>query len=403
METDRFRFASAKVYIFFEMTKISSKFFINFEIFLNNLLNLFWDERISPYIFRACLIKDVNRPARQPFENILNEINMNTILYNGLSRRFCCRPGGSYFLLNKLLILIFLCVSSGCHTGIESTKTISLSKSDRKQLAPTAEEMLMEGLQAPKLDKWREGKMFLVSDKRASLVFDPSSSVPEGDDLSGRVIEYAGLTSKTTPGGGDEAVMIFKAGDMILQYSTGKTPVLALESISSMDVPMLIDLDLVDKARDILLGRKVWTRSQLWYDQNDNKIDGRKFVPVEITDVSPGTMVFPLKISIKDETGAPAVMFMNAGNAGMESRTFQNIFSLTDPKDRYPDVRDEVWSLVQRGKVRLGMTKDECKLSLGNPAEVNSGHDWNSIMDIWRYANGAFLRFQDGLLVDFRN
>ena len=49
------------------------------------------------------------------------------------------------------------------------------------------------------------------------------------------------------------------------------------------------------------------------------------------------------------------------------------------------------------------MTKEECKLSLGNPTDVNSGHDWNSTIDFWQYPNGSYLRFQDGLLVSFRN
>ena len=94
---------------------------------------------------------------------------------------------------------------------------------------------------------------------------------------------------------------------------------------------------------------------------------------------------------------------MNAGGAGNESRTFQNLFSLADPKIKFPGIQDEVWSLIQLGKVRPGMTKEECKLSLGNPSDVNSGHDWNSTIDLWQYTNGTFLRFQDGVLLDFRN
>lgn len=301
------------------------------------------------------------------------------------------------------VLAVLLCVTTGCHTGIESTKTITFSKNDRKQLVVTPEEKLMEGLEAPLLADWQKGKRFLVSDKRISLVFDPYSLGTDDNDLTGKEIEYAGIVSRTTPGGADEAVIAFKYGDKVLQYSTGKSPEAAASAVSSMDVPMLIDLGLVAKVRDMLIGRKVWTRSQLWYDRDDNRIDGRKFVPVEIVDVKPGTMVFPLKIDIKDENGDPAMMYMNVGSAGIESRTFQNIFSLSDPKERYPGIRHEVWELIQRGKVRLGMTKEECKLSWGNPSDVNSGHDWNSTVDFWQYPNGAYLRFQDGLLVSFRN
>lgn len=302
-----------------------------------------------------------------------------------------------------LFLVLSLCFTVSCHTGIESTKTITLSKSERKQLEASPEERFMEGVKAPMLSEWREGKKFLVSDNRAALVFDPYSMSDGQEELGGKIIEYAGVTLKTTPGGADEAVVVFKNGSGSLQYSTGKNPNDAATSISSMDVPMLIDLELVDKVKDLLVGRKVWTRSQLWYDRNENKIDGRKFVPVEIVDVNPGTMVFPLKVDITDENGKPAMMYMNAGTAGIESRTFQNLFSLTDPKDRYPSIHEDVWELIQKGQVRLGMTKEECKLALGNPSDVNSGHDWNSTIDFWQYPNGSYLRFQDGLLVAFRN
>lgn len=302
-----------------------------------------------------------------------------------------------------LISALFLCMATGCHTGIESTKTITLSKSERRQLEASPEEKLMDGLLAPKLSEWKKGKRFLVSDNRASLVFDPYSVGTDQEELGGKIIEYEGVTLKTTPGGADEAVIAFKNGAGTLQYSTGKSPDDAGVSISSMDVPMLIDLEFVAKVRDLLVGRKVWTRSQLWYDRSENKIDGRKFVPVEIVDVTPGTMVFPLKVDIMDENRNPAMMYMNAGTSGIESRTFRNLFSLTDPKDRYPDIHQDVWQLIQRGKVRLGMTKDECKLALGNPSDVNSGHDWSSTIDFWQYPNGSYLRFQDGLLVSFRN
>ena len=49
---------------------------------------------------------------------------------------------------------------------------------------------------------------------------------------------------------------------------------------------------------------------------------------------------------------------------------------------------DAVWEMICAGKVREGMTKEECRLSLGNPDDVDSGHDWNSTLDIWRYENG---------------
>lgn len=268
---------------------------------------------------------------------------------------------------------------------------------------PTPEEKMMEDLRAPLLKDWEQGKTFLISDNRIVLVFDTYNGVNSEDSLVGKVIRFEGVTTKATPGNDDEAVIVFSNGTDKLAYSTGKSMAVADTMISSMDLPMLIDLQLVDHARELLMGKKVWTRSQLWYDLNEDKIEGRKFVPIQINAVEPGNMIFPVKLTIKDENGNDAVLFMNIGKVGMESRTFQNLFSLSDPKERYADIREDVWKLIQRGKVKQGMTKLECKLALGNPDDVNAGHDWNSTIDIWQYTNGAFLRFQDGLLVDFRN
>ena len=45
------------------------------------------------------------------------------------------------------------------------------------------------------LGEWEPGKRFLVSDNRASLVFDPNSVNPEEAKLGGKTIEYAGVLS----------------------------------------------------------------------------------------------------------------------------------------------------------------------------------------------------------------
>lgn len=300
----------------------------------------------------------------------------------------------------NLLIPIFL--FSACSTGIESTKTITLSRQERRQTAPSAEEQFMSAIKAPIINDWKPGKRFLVTDDKAELVFDPSSMSQGADGLANHILTYQGLSTRINPGGSEEAVVSFSEGNHIYKYSTGKSIEKLSQSFSSMDVPMLIDLDLVADVAALIEGKMVWTKSQLWYDADGNKITGRKFVPVTIQRVSPGTMIFPLKLDIKDETGKNAVLYMNIRNTGVESRTFPSLFSLKDPKEKYSDIQPEVWELIRNGKVRIGMTKEECKLSLGNPSDVNSGHDWNNTLDIWHYQNGAYLRFQDGLLVAFR-
>lgn len=301
-----------------------------------------------------------------------------------------------------VIISIFVCLQmiSSCSTGIESTKTISMSKGDRISLKSQPEDAVLSGISPIPFTEWNDGKQFLVVDNRISIVFE--SDTPIDAELKGNILKYDGFYSRITPGGASEVVLKFADGKRIYEYASGKNIETVRASFTSMDVPMLLDLDLVELSRLKLKGMKAWTRSGLWYDLNGEKFNGRKFVPVTITNVSPGNAAFQLKLDIADEIGNQAILYMNIRNSGLESRTFPDIFSISDPKLKYPAIRDEVWTLITRGQVALGMTKEECKLSLGNPDDVNSGHDWNQTLDFWRYSNGAFLQFTDGLLTKFR-
>ena len=49
-----------------------------------------------------------------------------------------------------------------------------------------------------------------------------------------------------------------------------------------------------------------------------------------------------------------------------------------------------------------GMTKAECKLSLGNPDEVKKIPTYSGLREQWIYNSGAYLFFVDGLLTEYR-
>lgn len=302
------------------------------------------------------------------------------------------------------IILLYLAalVLSGCNTGIERTKTITMTKDDLRSMAPTPEEQLMVRLNIPLLRDWHEGKPFLVTDNRASYIFDSGSGESSSDSLSGKILRFSRTLDRITPGGEQETVIEFTDGESLYYYSTGKRPGDALASISSLDIPLLLDLDVVASADSLLRMKKVWTKTQLCYDGEGNRLTGYKFVPVTIMGVTAGDMVFPFKVKVRTADERDVYFMMNMKNNGMESRTFPALFSLTDPKLQHQNITPEIWKHIQAGAVKTGMTKEECKLSLGNPSDVDTGHDWNQTVDIWYYSDGRWLRFSDGLLVAFR-
>lgn len=308
------------------------------------------------------------------------------------------RVAFTLFLTSLLLPL------SSCFTGIESTKKINLSREDKKLATPTPEELFMDKVKPSFLKDWEEGKIFIASDDKALLVIVPQEGIlgTPMDSIKGHVLEFVGVQSKINAAGVLTLGLQFTDGVYIYVYDTGKEFDYAMENLRSDQIPMLIDLEMVEQARNLLVGKTFWTRTPLWYDNLGNRINGKKFVEVKIIDVTPGNLIFPLKLEILSSDNTQAFLFMNFGAADTESRAFANLFSLSDLRKHYPAIDDDTWECITQGIVKPGMTKEECRLSMGNPSDSNSGHDYSQTIDIWTYENGRVLWFEDGRLVKTR-
>lgn len=312
-----------------------------------------------------------------------------------------------FYLFKGKYLILWVCLAMGlssCFTGIESTKKINLSREDKKLAQPSPEERFMQQIASSPLKDWEEGKSFIMADNKALLVIVPQSGlVPfPPDSVKGKNIEFVGVESKINMAGDIIVALIFSDGVYNYEYDTGREFNEAMENLKSDQIPMLIDEDMVVQARKLLLNRKVWTKSPLWYDETGQRIEGKRFVEVEIIEVNPGDMVFPLQLKIKTPKDETAFVYMNFGSEDNESRAFSNIFSFTDVRKHYPNIEPEIWELISSGKVKEGMTKEECKLALGNPSDLSSGHDYSQTLDIWSYDNGKVLWFEDGRLVKIR-
>jgi hypothetical protein len=300
---------------------------------------------------------------------------------------------------------LLLLVSANCSTGIESTKKIELSRQDRKFIEPTAEEKFLVNLKRETLKEWKIGKVFYAPDDKVALIFDSYGlpSDPLSLHLGGEKMTYIGYESSSSPINGDVTLLHFLSGDNTYTYVITKPIDKALEEFTSTDVPMLIDEDIVSRAHLMLKDKIIYPRTQLWYGKDDAITLGRKYIPVTVDSVTEGNMIFPLKVIFTDNTGLTASLYMNIGEDNNESRSFSNLFTLDNPQKKYPNTDPEVWDIICAGSVRIGMTKEECRLSLGNPAEVDTGHDYSQTLDLWKYNDGTTLWFEDGILTRIRN
>ncbi len=284
--------------------------------------------------------------------------------------------------------LLALTALPGCFTGVERTPVIKDSSGGNSSNSkPTVEEKLMAEVRPQKPADWRVGKRFVVTPGRLDYAYSPvsvASKLNQGDTL-----RFASFRGATRLAGDSITELVLTAPwgeEIVTRIEAPKSQVMAMETVS---VPFSVDFDLVEAARKTLNGKHVWSL------RADSK--GRKFQQVEITEVLPGNADYPF---IVVANGDSVRMVTNSRNA--TARTFANLFSLTNPRKNYPQISDANWELISQGRVALDMTREECRLALGAPSQVDREALPNGIFERWIYEDGVYLFFTDGVLTRFR-
>ncbi|MCC8177070.1 MAG: hypothetical protein LUC85_10890 [Bacteroidales bacterium] len=303
----------------------------------------------------------------------------------------------------KALILSILASAtlSGCFTGIESTPKIT-SKDVRREGADavTAENRYLADIEAFPYDQWKPGKQLMVSDPKIALALSgDADSLQYGD-----ILTFDGFET-TRDITGDEVTLfrlINQANDYaFLVYRSSMSPEW-LKALPGIDVPFTIDLDIVAAARERLVTKQLYTLTYNWLDEQGRTIRGRKFVPVTVTNVSPGTTDFPIKVEFVDDKGLKGSLMIALSRALQSTRGFETLFSFNDPHLRYPQVSDYMWERITQGRVEDEMTTTEVRLAIGAPQEIVRAPGYGGVRERWIYSDGVYADFENGLLVNFR-
>lgn len=281
-------------------------------------------------------------------------------------------------------------------TGIENTGRIKLSKEDAAAAAAISDEdRIMAPLSDSYISEWRSGKPFLAASERVRLIFTSAPADPFGHRLY-----FQGYERTTTPAGSQALNILFRDSvgrDYIYQRELHGDSL-----IKRSDLPMLVDLDMVAKADSILAGRTLWPRTRFWDDADNHNLTvaGTQLMPVKVSKVVAANADFPLRVIFTDGSGKRGSLVFNP--SPKSSRSFSSQFRITDPRLDYKKITDEKWTDICNGRLSSGMTKQEARLAYGTPDNIESGHDYSKLIEYWYYSNGAYLRFEDGLLVSFR-
>lgn len=292
--------------------------------------------------------------------------------------------------------VLFCC--SSCFTGVESTPKISAESVEKTLPGNIAEQKYLSDISGQSPASWQPGKQFHVVDSRIGIIFNPGApSLNPGD-----VINFNNMRQDISLTG-DPVVEISFADsqdrEMIYRIDSS---VEALKKQPELEIPFAVESSIVDSVRERMEGKTFYILTPVWYDMRSQSFTGRKFVPVKILEVNPGNSVYPVKLKIADENGNPFVMFMSVGTNLKAPRSFHKLFSLTNPRLKYPLIKDEVWNNIINNRIAIDMTLDECRLALGAPAKVTRRADQSTLYEIWTYENGIYLQFHDGILRRYR-
>lgn len=308
-------------------------------------------------------------------------------------------------MINRLFpisIIILFSISFGsCFTGIESTPKITADDVKREKVPETPEQSYLKEIIGQKFELWQPGKLFYVTDDKINLIF--GASMPADTSLKGRRLRYIGCDVVNSVTGGQVVDLFFLTEEVdSLRYRVNMSPD-ELKTKQSLEVPFTIEETLVADVRERLKGKSLYILTPIWYDSVENKVKEQKFIPVKIIDVKPGNDVYPIKVFFDSGKKGVFSVYMSVGQKTLYARAFDSLFAFDDPHKKYSEINDDTWQNVINGIVALDMTREECRLSLGTPDEIDRRPGYGGVQERWSYENGVYLIFEDGLLRDFRN
>lgn len=305
----------------------------------------------------------------------------------------------SKFLLVMAAAYLSVAVTS-CFTGIESTPEITADDVKKQNIVTREEDGFLSDITSVPFSRWEKGKRFYVADDKFTMLILPARGNPSS--LKGSIIEYDSYNSVTDISGNNILEIKFLTPDGIpLLYRTGQTQS-DISSRDRIDIPFLVEMSVVEAARERLKGNTYYIITSSWYDTAQQSFRGRKYIPVKITDLLPGNGVYSAILMMEDEKSKPFLLFLSLADDLKSLRGFSSLFSFTDPRKNYPQITDDTWRNIINGRVAPDMTRQECRLALGAPATVDRGVGYSSIREIWTYEDGVYLIFEDNLLRSYR-
>lgn len=173
----------------------------------------------------------------------------------------------------------------------------------------------------------------------------------------------------------------------------------------------LVPLRDIDSARVNWVGRSYYyCDDELATDPTGNYeiefIHVRQYRPMHVLDVvvSHGITAntTPARLIVRTEDGTEgfvdvAVSGTNVSGRIREFGHFDHYFMEVDPRTIYK-WPDEIWTIIEDHKVAIGMTKEQVKMSWGEPATINKTLNASGRSEQWVYNSGSYVYLDNGVV-----
>lgn len=276
------------------------------------------------------------------------------------------------------------------------------------------EKFIQQNFEYIHMTNWKTGMEFMVEPPMVNPYFsytpitDNNHIFPrlDRDKYKNKIFTIDHVETKrinrTGIGEISEKVIYFKCEGQIFEYSEYHNYNSEYPYISD-----LIYLGDVLKARTLLIGKRVYLLADSWHE------DGLKWIGAIITNVGASDSYSePIKVIFKYLNEE---YYVNVNLSGTNTSNyadsdkqptgnFHEKFTFTNPKNKYPKISPSIWTLITKGEVRIGMTKEECKLSWGEPEDINITAGSFGRIEQWVFYGGnSFLYFKNGRLSTIQN
>ena len=299
--------------------------------------------------------------------------------------------------ISSIIIIIISIISlQSCFSEVESTPKIKYEQDSNPN---NSDNSIISHITNQPFKNWEIGKEFFVTDNKISQALLSKNPI---DSLYESYISYIGYRIKTSITDKKSTELLFLSEKSDTLYYHINSSVEDLNDREHLEIPFTIQRSLIDEVGQFLTNKQLYIITPSWYNDNGEGVIGRKFIPITIENVCAGNSIYPIKLFFNDK-GNRYFVYMTIGNEFQKTRNFETLFSETDPHNKYPLISNEIWNVISNNSIKIGMTQEECFLSIGAPDNVISDMSQSSPIKIWEYKNGTSLTFENGILTQYKN